>query len=223
MKKTTYLLLFCCIFLFTSCFEIIEQIFVKTDGSGNFQLMVNLSKSKTKLNSIMKMETVNGHDVPSKADINYKIIQIENALKKTVGITSVKSTVDFENYIATISCNFTKVHQLNMVIKNIYDIEKSAGKAPEKTYSFDATTNVFTRLHPFSLKTEYNKMSNADKEIFSSANYTSIFKFDNTVTNCSNKEAKISPSKKAVLLKLNALDIITDKKTIENKINLTKL
>lgn len=222
MKKTTYLLLFCCLFLFESCFEIIEQIFVKQDGSGNFQLMVNLSKSKTKLNSIMKMKTVNGHDVPTKEDINYKIVQIERALNKTVGISNVKSTVDFDNYIATINCNFTKVHQLNTVIKNIYDIEKSAGKAPDKTYNFDASTQVFTRLHPFSLKNEYNKMSNADKEIFSSANYTSIFKFENIVTACSNKEAKISPSKKAVMLKLNALDIITDKKTIENKINLTK-
>ncbi len=222
MKKTAYLLLFCCLFLFESCFEIIEQIFVKSDGSGNFQLMVNLSKSKTKLNSIMKMKTINGHDVPTKAEIDYKIVEVENALKKTVGISNVKSTIDYDNYIATISCSFTKVHQLNTVIKNIYAIEKSAGKVPDKTYSFDAATNVFTRLHPFSLKNDYNKMSNADKEIFSSANYTSIFKFENTVATCNNKEAKISPSKKAVMLKLNALDIITDKKTIENKINLTK-
>jgi hypothetical protein len=38
----------------------------------------------------------------------------------------------------------------------------------------------------------------------------------------SNKETKISPSKKALMLKLNALDIITEKRSIENKITLTK-
>jgi hypothetical protein len=208
--------------MFQSCFEIIEQIFVKADGSGNFQLMVNLSKSKTKLNSIMKMKTVNGHDVPSKSEIENKIAAIEKAVSKTVGISNVKTNIDFDNYIATISCNFTKVNQLNTVIKNIHEKENIAGKAPEKTYNYDATTKSFTRLYPFSLKNEYNKMSNADKEIFSTANYTAIYKFEETVTTTSNKEAKVSPSKKAVMLKLNALDIITDKKSIENKITLTK-
>ena len=65
-------------------------------------------------------------------------------------------------------------------------------------------------------------MSNADKEVFATANYTAIYKFESTVASASNKDAAISPGKKAVMLKLNALDIIMNKKSIENKINLTK-
>jgi hypothetical protein len=42
------------------------------------------------------------------------------------------------------------------------------------------------------------------------------------VATASNKETKIASGKKAVMLKLNALDIITNKKTVENKINLIK-
>ncbi|MBL0144593.1 MAG: hypothetical protein IPP48_01335 [Chitinophagaceae bacterium] len=101
MNKLAYLLLFCCLLLFQSCFEIIEQVFLKADGSGNFQLVLNLSKSKTKLNSIAKMKTINGHEVPSKGEIKYRLTQIEKTLSKTTGISNAKTTLDFDNYIAT--------------------------------------------------------------------------------------------------------------------------
>jgi hypothetical protein len=222
MKKTAYLLLFCCLILFQSCFEIIEQVFLKNDGSGNFQLVVNLSKSKTKLNSIIKMKTVNGHDVPSKVEVKSKIDAIERTVAKTPGISDVKTTVDFDNYIATINCNFSNVSKLNDAIKNVYDSEHGKIKGVEKTYDYNAATGVFTRMNKFSLKDDYKKMSNADKEIFATANYTAIYKFEASVTAASAAATQISGSKKATMLKLNALDIVTGKKSVENKINLTK-
>jgi hypothetical protein len=222
MKRTVYLLLFCCLIIFQSCFEIIEQVFLKNDGSGNFQLIVNLSKSKTKLNSIIKMKTINGHDVPSKEDVKYKISEIEKMVAKTPGISAVKTTVDFDNFIATINCNFSKVAQLNAAIKNVYDKENGKQKGVEKAFEYDAANNTFTRLNKFSLKDEYKKMSNADKEIFATANYTAIYKFDMNVASATNKDTKIAATNKAVMLKFNALDIVTDKKSVENKITLTK-
>lgn len=223
MKKTAYLLLLSCLIVFQSCFEIIEQVFLKADGSGNFQLVVNLSKSKTKLNSIIKMKTINGHDVPSAYDIKYKITEIEKTIAKTAGISNVKTTTDFDNYIASLTCNFTKLTQLNVAVKNVYDKENGKVKGVEKSYNYDAAAKIFTRLNKFSLTEDYNKLSNADKEVFATANYTTIYKFENNVISTSNTETKIAPSKKAVMLKLNVLDIITGKKSIENKINLTKL
>ena len=222
MTKTAYLLLFCCLLIFQSCFEIIEQVFLKNDGSGNFELVVNLSKSKTKLNSISKMRTVNGHEVPTQQQIREKVAGIEKAVSKTAGITNVKTTLDFDNYIATIKCDFNKVTQLNAVVKNLTESVANMPKNAAQIYSYDAAANIFSRLNNYSLKKDYQKMSNADKEVFSTANYTFIYKFEPTVTATSNKEAKVSPSKKAVMLKLNALDIITEKKSIENKIQLTK-
>lgn len=222
MKITAYLLLFSCLIIFQSCFEIIEKLFLKADGSGNFELIVNLSKSKTKLNSIIKMKTINGHDVPSTYEIKNKITEIEKTVSKTPGISIVKTTVDFDNYIATLTCNFTKVAQLNTAVKNIYDKENGKLKGVEKIYEYDITSNIFTRMNKFSLADDYKKMSNADKEVFATANYTTIYKFDNSVAATSNKETKIAPGKKVIMLKLNALDIMTNKKNIENKINLIK-
>ena len=222
MRTTAYLVLFTILITFQSCFEIIEQVFLKADGSGDFQLVLNMSKSKTRLNSIIKMKTINGHDVPSKEDIRSKIADIEKTLSKTAGISNVKSTIDFDNYIMGVTCNFNKVTQINNAVKNIYLKESPKGKVSEKIYDYEPGGNVFTRLNLFSFKDEYKKLSNADKEVFTTANYTSIFKFENTVAPASNKDTKISPSKKAIMLKLNALDIAAEKKSIENKITLTK-
>jgi len=222
MRTTAYLLLFSILILFSSCFEIIEQVFLKNDGSGNFQLVLNMSKSKTRLNSIIKMKTINGRDVPSKDEIKRKIADVEKTVAKTSGISNVKTTVDFNNYIMGISFNFNKVTQVNDAVKNVYLKENDKGKAAQKVYDYNAAANLFTRLNLFSVKDDYKKLSNADKEVFATANYTSIFKFEGTVASASNKETKISPSKKAVMLKLNALDIIMEKKSIENKITLLK-
>lgn len=219
MKIAVYLLLLSCLTGLTGCFEIVEQLFLKADGSGDFQLVLNLSKSKTRLNSISKMKTINGHTVPSRNEIKYRLADIEKTVSKTAGISKVKSSIDFDNYIASISCSFKNVANINEAVKNVYLKENAGKKAPEKIYEY--RPGVFERLNRYSFKDDYKKLSNADREIFATANYTAVFKFESTVSATSNKETKTAPSKKAVMLKLNALDVIHEKKSIENKINLT--
>jgi hypothetical protein len=222
VKRIISLLLFGVALTLQSCFDIIEQVSVNTDGSGNFKLVLNMSRSKTKINSIMKMKTVNGHAVPTKETIQKKMADLETVIKKTAGISNVKTSLDFENFIATVNCNFTNVSSLNNAVKNIGEKEKNNQPGIEKSYDYDPTSRTFSRLNKFSLKDEYQKLSTADREIFSTATYTGIFRFQDNVAAATNTESKIAPSKKAVMLKQNALDIITNKKSIENKITLAK-
>jgi hypothetical protein len=222
VTRIAALLLACTAFTLQSCFDIVEDIAVQPDGSGNFKLVLNMSRSKTKINSIMKMKKVNGHDVPTKEDIQAKAADIEKTIKKTTGITNVKTVLDFENYIATFTCSFNNVNSLNNAVKNIGDKEKNPQPGAEKNYEYDAAAKTFHRLSRFSLKEEYNKLSTADREIFATATYTGIFRFQQAVSAVSNKESKIAGNKKAVMMKQNALDIITNKKSIENKITLVK-
>lgn len=221
-KKITYTLLAVAALSLQSCFEIIEQVLVKNDGSGTFQLVLNMSKSKTRLNSIMKMKTVNGHEVPTKEEIKSKVAAIEKTIKSTAGISQVHTALDFDNYIATLNCSFANVNSLNNAVKNINDKQNNKQTGIDKNYEYDAATKTFIRLNRFSLKEEYQKLSNADREVFSTANYTGIFRFEKEIAAASNKESKVAAGKKAVMLKHNALDIITQKKSIENKITLSR-
>jgi hypothetical protein len=222
LRKVVYFLLLGCTLLLQGCFELIEQVFVRNNGSGTFQLVLNMSKSKTKISSIMKMKTVNGHDVPTKEQITQKVADLEKTIQKTSGISNVKTTLDFDNYIVTLNCNFTNVNSLNNAVKNIGDKEKNKQPGIENNYQFDAAAKTFSRLNRFSLKDEYQKLGNADREVFATANYTGIFRFENDIAAASNKESKTAANKKAVMLKLNALDIISNKKSIENKITLLR-
>ena len=219
MRKLFYLFLLSGTLMLQSCFEIIEQLVIKGDGSGNLQLVLNMSKSKTRLNSIMKMKMVNGHKVPDQNEIRQKVADLEKDIKATPGISNVKTVLDFDNFIGTLTCDFASVNNLNTGIKNL--AEKSKNKKPvENSFEYDITGKTFSRLNKFLVKDEYDKMSNSDKEIFATANYTNIFRFDTEVISASNKDSRIAANKKAVMLKLNALDIISNKKSIENKIKL---
>ena len=53
--KTIFSLLL--LFSFTSCFEIVEDISFKKDGSGVLKLILNLSQSKNEINTLMKLDS----------------------------------------------------------------------------------------------------------------------------------------------------------------------
>nr|BFF39643.1 hypothetical protein BACY1_14480 [Tenacibaculum mesophilum] len=71
-KKILLLFSTISILLFTSCFEFVEEVSFNKDGSGSAVLTINLSKSKTKLASIMLLDSINGYKVPSKVTIRKK-------------------------------------------------------------------------------------------------------------------------------------------------------
>ena len=209
-----------CLFLLQGCFEILEQINLRADGSGDLKLVLNMSKSRSRLNSIMKMKTVNGHDVPSQAEIRKKADEYAAKVRESKGISDVRTELDFTNFIGTLECRFTSVSNLNAALANMIPEKKE--KLKSESFRYDATKKELTRLNQWDMKAAYGKMSNADKEIFATAVYTSVFRFESVVESVTNKESKISPSRRAVMLKLNALDVIKNIKPITNTIRLQK-
>ncbi|MBS1741809.1 MAG: hypothetical protein JST81_02135 [Bacteroidetes bacterium] len=219
MRKLLIPALLLCMLSLQSCFDVIEQIVLKNDGTGSLQVVLNMSRSKTRLNSVMKMKTVNGHKVPSQQEIRKEAASLENDIKSVPGISNFAIAIDFENFIAKLNCDFKSLNNVN---EGIYKIAATSKKqiSREKSFDFDPVSKLFSRLNKFFVKDDYEKLSAADKEIFATASYTSIFRFETTVDKVSNNASRISSDKKAVMLKLPALDIITNKQSIENKIQL---
>jgi hypothetical protein len=215
-----YSVLFCTLLLFQGCFELVEKIDLHDNGSGSFQFIVNMSKSKVSINSILKMKTINGRPVPTQTDITQKVEEIKNTLAKCKGISEVSATLDLENYIATVKCFFDKIENLNLAIKQVAVKQKANPNEIQDSYAYQLSAKVFARLANFSFKAAYNKLSNADKEIFNDANYTGIMRFDSEIKFANNADSKLSADKKAVMLKQSVLNIITQKKSIENIITL---
>ncbi|WP_131536924.1 hypothetical protein [Pedobacter nototheniae] len=224
LKQFYALLLF--IFLIptlSSCFQVIEEITMRNDGTGDVVLTINLSQSKTKVASVMLLDSVQGYKVPSKQKIQQELNEAVVYLRKSEGISNVKSTTDFNNYIATISFSFKDVSNINNITKNILTQHKIKA-TNSSSYSYNKATGLFSRKYQAAgtAKTEFNKLKSQDKAVFNTASYTSIYRFDKFVETVSNPAANISKSKKAVMLKSSIMDLINGKTNVSNQIQLSK-
>lgn len=213
------LLILICLFL-TGCFEILEEVSLKEDGSGNFKITLNLSQSKTKLKSIMLMEKVNGHRMPSKEEVKTEIIKAKNIAKTIEGISEVEEKIDFDNFIFSLSCNFKNINDINTLVYKLRESKEKIKTPFEKHYEYSKSEQEFKRNFTFLWGNEFNKLQQSDKDIFEGANYIAIYRFNKEVSSVLNKEAKVSSNKKNVMLKLKATDVINKKSTIKNQLKL---
>lgn len=204
--------------LFTSCFDIFDKVNVRADGSGEYTLILNASKSKTRLASIAKMETINGKKVPKRTEIEAKINEAARIFKVTPGISNVKTSMDFNNYILKLSCNFSKIENINAGLEQMKARNIIGKMIPTQIYNQNLSKKVFIRNKVNTFKSDYDKMSKADKEIFHEARYISVLQFENTVKSQSNGAYSLSPNKKAVKLEANIIDLILQKKQLQNNI-----
>lgn len=216
-----FIILICSCCLLTSCFDFIEDISLNANGSGSIKATLNLSKSSTKVASLMKLKSINGIQIPTKEKIKKETEDMIRILKNTAGISQVQYTLDFNNYIATVSCNFASVNALNNFSKALGTHFKSA-LGNNNSYAYNAKNGTFTRTYSHSpaLSKEYARISETDRKYFNDAFYTQIIRFDKTVKSQQNASAKISGSAKAVLLKLKATDLATGKASLANTITL---
>jgi predicted ester cyclase len=202
----------------TSCFDILDKVNVKADGSGEYTVILNASKSKTRLASISKMETINGKKVPKKAEIENKINEAAKIFRATPGISNVKTSMDFDNYIIKLSCNFKKIENINAGLEQLKAKNILGKMIPSHIYNQSLQKKSFVRNKINTFKTDYDKMSKADKEIFNGAKYISVLQFENTIKSQSNTLYLLSPNKKAIKFEANILDLILQKKQLQNNI-----
>lgn len=220
MKIFKYFFLFCIFLSLTSCFDIIDKISLKVDGSGEYSVILNASKSKTRLQSISKMETINGKKVPKKSEIESKVNQASGVFKSVQGISNVKTSLDFDNFIIKLSCNFKKIENINSGLEQLKAKNIIGKTIPTQLYKQNVADKTFIRNKIGSYKNDYDKLSKADKEVFSDATYTSILQFENVIKSQTNNSYAVSPNKKAIKLNGNILDFILQKKQIQNTITL---
>jgi hypothetical protein len=218
MKKIYFLPLLFFVFLFQSCFEVIEEVQMKDDGSGHFNFVINFSQSKTKINSILKMQKINGYDIPSKEEISKEASKIEELAQNTAGIANVKTNIDLTNFIFAIDLDFQKISSLNAVFLKLKNSKKISPAISTDYFTFN--DKKFVRTQKVPIKALYDKLGKADKEVFQTAKYTAVYKFDSTIKSFSNKNAAQSKSKKAIKLNGSVLNVINGNEKIENTIML---
>lgn len=206
--------------LFSSCFQIVEDITVKDDGSGRVVLMANFSESRTKLASVMLLDSVQGYKVPSKQDVQQELADIVAQLRKVEGISQVSYKVDFDRFTAQLTFSFADVSKLNGVTDMVFSKFKIEAK---NTSSFSFTkSGKFSRQYQYDPEASkaFDKLKAEDRRVFEGAKYTSIYRFDREVGHVSNTQAKTSTSGTSVMLQAPIVDLITGRINVSNYIQL---
>lgn len=206
----------------TACFEVIDEISLKDDGSGEFLLTVNMSKSKTKLESIMLLETFRDKKVPSKEEVEEVIDDLVLFLNQSEGLSNVNRTIDFEEFIFTIAFDFESVENINQAIQGLALKHSKNPKSLNLRYSYDLSKKKYTRYFvPNEVdQTNFEKLNAEDKNMFNEAIYVSISRFESMISECSNKRAKISKSGNAIMIRTSATNLLHEKNDITNAVQL---
>ncbi len=201
---TTIILLFLTWSL-TSCFDVIQDVKVNSDRSGEFKLKVNLSKSKDQLDRLLSQDSIQGHKIPSKSEISSKLNQLKSKLSQLEGISNVVLTKNFSEYIFDVSFSFKNIDNLNQAQNEIKQLDPNIGQPVR----FTLTDKMFSCQYSEKLLAKANnKLVKFKFEELKTANLISIFRFDKNVKNCSSSSCKISKNGQNTFNKISATDFI---------------
>lgn len=214
-------MLLCCAFFATGCFDIVEDITIHNNGSGEFFYTVNLSQSKANLDILMQDDSSEGYRIPSRQEIDADIVRTKLTLDKQPGITAVATTTDWVNYIFTLRFKFNTMQQLNAAVESVSaEFAADHKSIPEASGNFAFAGKTFNRRSNYNAVKEREKLTPKDKEILSKASYSCIYRFDQAVGTSSNPKSKISSNGKSVMTRFNMLNLATGTETIVHAIQL---
>jgi hypothetical protein len=214
-----YFLLGSLILCLSSCFETIEEMHLNKNGTGSFKYILNFSQSKNEINSALKFDTFFGFKLPGLNEIKKKVYQAKANLSNSKGISNVQLKEDWTNYILEMSGQFATVEQFNQAFK---DVSVSLG-ADESVvrggFFYEKTDTAFKRTVVARLTPQIqNSARNIIASKLTNVSYTFILKNEKEMDLMPNPKAKLSPSKKAVLVRMTGNDLLDNPEYMDVKV-----
>jgi hypothetical protein len=205
----------------TSCIDIIDDITLNADGSGTFKYTINLSASKTKVKSILALDSLDGKKVPSIEEIKAKVLSFRTNLEKQSGISNVKIEEDYDNYFFRLSCDFTSVMALQEALTTVIELVSNEKNVPELQHQWLAWdgTKLVRSIPEITIK-KTKELQQEDIDLLKLGSYTSISRFPRVVEKCDNPAAAISKNNLNVMIKTNPYALSQNTSLLENTIYL---
>lgn len=221
MKIFQLILSLSLLFTLGSCIEITDDISFKNDGSGTMKYNVNLSSSRTKINSLLSLDSLNGKKVPSLNEVKSKIESIKNQLASYEGISNVKLDANYTDYNFKLQFDFDNIIALEKAIKYISISESGNKSLNNQDFSWlKFNENSLVRSLPINDLKSIFKINAEDNESLKKGYYMSITRFEKEIESANNPLSNISPNKLNIMLKTNALNIYNNPKSLDNVITL---
>ncbi len=138
-KKTAPALLVLLALVMSSCFNIMEEITLKKEGSGHYKMSVDMSQMKEMMAMLkgMGQDSTGGAQPEMQAEqIGQSFTQIADVLKGVRGLTNQTAISDTTNYVFGYEFDFADVDALNRAIKKVGEQGENGGKdVPDAVFS----------------------------------------------------------------------------------------
>lgn len=215
-----YLIFLLPIFTLTSCFEIREEVNLKEDGTGEVTVVANLSQSKGKVRQYMKMERVESYYVPKRHEVDGLMGQMKIMLGNITGITYVQTKADWSNFIFSISARFDELDALNEAMVEASENLHHLGLPTIEQVNFQYEEGQFQRLFDYPPQPEeFEALPSMQRYMLESAQMVSIYRFEKKIKEHSHPEAKLSPSGRAIMLRMPLSKLVTGEGSLANTIS----
>lgn len=205
----------------SSCLEIIDDLSIHPDGSGNFKYTVNLSSSKVKINSYLALDSLDGKKVPSIEEISARVNDVIGQLKDKEGISNLSFDSDYTDFIFKLSFDFSSLESLQNGVKAIIEQESKGKKIEELDHTWlKYEDHALVRSVPKISVERANRLNRDEIANLKTGKYTSITRFQEQIDSCKNATAFLSKNRKAVMLRTDPYSLIQNTALLDNAIYL---
>lgn len=210
------------LFSLTSCVELIDDITINSNGTGTLKYTINLSSSRTKVHSILLLDSLDGHRVPKIADIKQKISEFEKIFSSQTGISNVKIETNWDDYILKFSCDFSSLENLQTAFKKTIESMNWTDKTISSGDNWLTWTGKYLQRDLPTVVTD--RLVNSafiNEEDLILGKYCSISRFDKEVSSFENKSSLVSKNKKSVMVQTDMKSLLKNPNILDNKIYLS--
>lgn len=206
----------------SACFEVKEEITLKKNGSGSYQMVIDFSEAMD-LMTMFQEEGGQGEDFEENIDsgINQQI----SDLQRVEGITKVASRR--EKGILHLSYDFASVDALNEALQSgeggglLSGMAGSQGpSAALGNYAYEGKTFIRRDNDPFDSPGQDAETEEMVSMMMRDAKMVSVYHLPRKVKRMSNASAELSKNKKTVTLNLSFLDLMDGKANVGNEIRM---
>jgi hypothetical protein len=217
MLKLRFYIIFVTLALTSGCFEIVEEIDHKSDGSGTFSYLVNMSQSRDKIAAVLSLDSVNGIRIPSKSDIERQIERGKGILVNAPGIHNVQVTRDYQNYIFTIKFSYDSLGAMNRGAAMVHN-EMSPYAQTYKPVFLTDVAGWYRQADAHTIGV-LQKLNRQNPSMLKDAKYTTVYRFNQTAFS-PDKDAKIAGNKKAIMYSYNLGKLANHPELLQQNIQL---
>lgn len=219
MNKIIHLsLLIGLLFICSGCIELIEETTVHEDGTGTYQLTINMSGSTTRINSMMALDSIDGKKVPSKEEMQHKLKTYTSQFNQYKGISNASSSLNTEKWILKLSCDFSSLTNLrNAIIAFSENINDKKASEKVQRISLDYSGNTYTRKIGAFVPKKWQKEIRSDKDYkrLNSGKCVFIQRFDSEIKDINSAKVQCSKNKKAAMLMITPKELINNPKLLD--------